>query len=139
MGKWFINDCGTYLTLNNTEFSNRRQQLTTTFAKCNLHKWNNSMRHNFFFSCGDLWRVLHRILRTNWESCSSYILPYFKILWNSAIKHKRKPRIALFDSSWRFFNYIFCRSTLTTGKKKNWINVWFVHFNRASSRCSPSL
>ena len=36
--KWFLNDCGIYYTLNITELSNGRHELTTTFAKCNLYK-----------------------------------------------------------------------------------------------------
>ena len=62
--KWFMNVC-IYHTLNVTELSNGRRQLTATFANCSVHKWktlktcSNFTQCAIFSFCGKLWRRLH--------------------------------------------------------------------------------
>ena len=41
----------TYHRLNITKLSNERRQLTATFAKCNLHKWNTLYTYYNFTQC----------------------------------------------------------------------------------------
>ena len=74
--KWFIN-VWIYHTLNITELSNGRRQLTTTFAKCNLHKWNTLYTYYCFTQCAkfDFWNEVLQLppISESWLDRNSYV------------------------------------------------------------------
>ena len=60
-----IKNCIIYHTSNITELSNGRRQLTATFAKCNLHKWNTLYTYYNFTQCAIifcLWETFEETL-----------------------------------------------------------------------------